>query len=127
MNTKIRLVIGLLVLLALLFGVCPVTDVFPTPTPTVEAAPEDGYTVGRPVAGYAHGAKSRCGGKFNWRGQYLGPYCTEVPVSTRGAYWKNGRYYMPALTLNNHTFRGWWIRYGYGANSWRDSIVNWRR
>jgi hypothetical protein len=127
MHRNIRFVLGLLVLLALLMGPCSQASIDALRTPTVEAAPEAGYTVGRPVAGYAHGARWRCGGRFNWRGQYLGPYCNEVPVSRRGAYWKNGRYYMPALTMNGHKFKGWWIRYGHGANSWRDSIVRWVR
>ena len=86
-------------------------------------ASEQEHLAGRPVAGYAHGAKWSCGGRFNQRGKYLGPYCFEVPVSTRGAYWLNGRYYMPALT-RSHAPKGWWIRLGYGG-SWRNSIVRW--
>jgi len=128
MNRKVRFVLGLLVLLGLLLGPCSQASIDALRTPTVEAAGSvEPSLVGRPVAGYARGARWRCGGRFNWRGKYLGPYCNEVPVSTRGAYWKNGRYYMPALTLRTHRFRGWWIRYGHGTNSWRDSIVRWGR
>jgi len=118
---KRRLLIGCIILLALLLGPCAAAAMDSLRTPTVEAA----YEVGKPVAGYAHGAKWRCGGRFNWRGKYLGLYCVEVPVSTKGAYWLHGRYYMPALKLGNHKPTGWWIRFGYG--SWKDSVVKWKR
>jgi len=128
-NGKRRVGMVLLVFIALMgwtFGPLEGPCIDGLRTPTAEAQEHQPITAGRSVAGFAHGAKWMCGGRFDGRGKYLEPYCIETLVSYDGAYWLNGRYYMPAIRLKKHTFLGWYIRFGYGANSWKDSIVRFK-
>ena len=107
-----RRIVAILVILALLFGPCEGL--------MMDALRKTAHAAGLGVYGSAHGAKVRCGGKFDWRGHYLGPYCVQTRISRNGSYDLYGRTYYPAVNKKGY-YKGWYVR--VGNSSWRDSVV----
>lgn len=132
MSCKWKIGVFALVLLALLFGPCLQPLYTPQPTATVEAAEFEARA--RPIKGQvlsvdgeAFGAKSRFGGRFNWRGKYKGFYLALTGISHEYSYVLDGATYYPMVEWDGR-FKGSWVRDKSTVKkvTWRDSRV-WHR